>query len=199
MEVRCECESSRVEGRNKANSHSLLFIVRPFSDPPLYSLPWRSYPPDKMTAQFALNHWLRSAAQDNVDSLVKVRRVSSPLLSSPLPFLFASRTLTLIFVFFFCRSETTTSRVSMDLENLSMRRLLDSIKPVSRSTSLELSRRDSKADPLYFLETLSCRASNFCHRSLEPWLHVRERSRSSSGSFLLLLDISSRTKRNVES
>ncbi|KAL7413451.1 hypothetical protein BDY24DRAFT_388595 [Mrakia frigida] len=50
--------------------NNLAFVLD--QDPPLYSLPWRSYPPDKVTAQFALNHWLRSAAQDNVDSLVKV-------------------------------------------------------------------------------------------------------------------------------
>lgn len=42
------------------------------TDTPLYALPWRRFGADETTSKFSLNQWTRSAAQDNIDSLVKV-------------------------------------------------------------------------------------------------------------------------------
>jgi hypothetical protein len=43
------------------------------TDTPAYSVPWRRVFSHNETAKIAMNHWMRSAAQDNVDALVKVR------------------------------------------------------------------------------------------------------------------------------
>jgi hypothetical protein len=55
------------------------------SDTPLYALPWRRIEADPDTASVALRYWTRSAAQDNIDSLVKVRTSPPHLLLSLMP------------------------------------------------------------------------------------------------------------------
>lgn len=52
--------------------------VRARTDTPAYTLPWRRVVAHNETAKIALNHWTRSAAQGDVDALVKVRPLVSP-------------------------------------------------------------------------------------------------------------------------